>query len=70
MMMNFMKIRFESDDDLPLGRTINILDMIIVVASVLEKNGKCYPHFFYMNVCISCKNVAIRKNYCLRRNWH
>ena len=42
-MMNFMKIRFESDDDLPLGRTINILDMIIVVASVLEKNGKYYP---------------------------
>ena len=43
MMMNFMKIRFESDDDLPLGKTINILDMIIVVASVLEKNGKYYP---------------------------
>ena len=38
-----MKIKFESDDDLPLGKTFNILDMIIVVASVLEKNGKYYP---------------------------
>ena len=45
-MMNFMKIRFESDDDLPLGKTINVVDIIVVVASVLEKNGKYYPHFF------------------------
>ena len=30
----FMKIRFESDIDLPLGKTFNILDMIIVVASI------------------------------------
>ena len=43
---NFMKIRFESDDDLPLGKTFNILDMIIVAASVLEKYGKYYPQFF------------------------
>ena len=34
----FMKIKFESDDDLPLGKTFNILNIIIVVASVLEKN--------------------------------
>ena len=40
---DFMKIKLESDDDLPLGKTFNILDMIIVVASVLEKNGKYYP---------------------------
>ena len=41
-----MKIRFGSDDDLPLGKTLNILDMIIVTASVYEKNGKYYPHIF------------------------
>ena len=41
-----MKIYFESDDDLSLGKTFNILDMIIAVASVLEKNGKCYPQVF------------------------
>ena len=38
-----MKIKFESGDDLPLRKTFNILDMIIVVASVLEKSGKYYP---------------------------
>ena len=42
-----MKIRFESDDDLPLGKTFNIVDMIIVAASILEKNGKYYPQFFF-----------------------
>ena len=40
---DFIKIKFESDDDLPLGKTFNIAGMIIVVASVLEKNGKYYP---------------------------
>ena len=41
-----MKIKFESDDDLSLGKTFNILDMIIVAASVLEKNGKYYLQYF------------------------
>ena len=40
-----MKIRFESDDDLPLGKIFNIVD-IFVAASVLEKNGKYHPQFF------------------------
>ena len=43
---DFMKIRFESDDDLPLDKTFNVVDMIIVAASVLEKNGKFYPWIF------------------------
>ena len=43
---DFMKIKFESDDDLPLSKTFNILDMIIDVASALEKNGKYYPQTF------------------------
>ena len=58
-----MKTRSESDDDLPLGKTFNILDMIIVVASVLEKNGKCYPQFFFcINAHITYKNVTLPKN--------
>ena len=38
-----VKIRFEWDDDLLLGKTFNVLYMIIVAASVLEKYGKYYP---------------------------
>ena len=59
---DFIKIKFESDDDLPLGKTFNIAGMIIVVASVLEKNGKYYPQSFYMNAHMTYKNEAIRKN--------
>ena len=35
-----MKIKFESDDDLPLGKTFSIFDMVIVGASVLEKKKR------------------------------
>ena len=31
----FMRIKFESDDDLPLGETFSISDMIIAAVSVL-----------------------------------
>ena len=43
---DFIKIKFESDDDLSLGKTFNITDTIIAVASVLEKNGIYYPQMF------------------------
>ena len=36
---DFIKIWFEWDNGLPLGKAFNILDMIIVAASVLQKNG-------------------------------
>ena len=43
---DFMKIRFESDDHLPLGKTFNIVNLITVAESVLEKDGKFYPQIF------------------------
>ena len=33
---NFMKIRFESDDDLPLGKILNITVCVIIVRSVFQ----------------------------------
>ena len=48
----FMKIRFESDDDLYLGKTFDTLEMIIVTATVLEKSGKYYPLMF-LDKCLS-----------------
>ena len=39
----FMKIKFESDDDLPLGKMLIIRSMIIVAVPVFEKDGKYYP---------------------------
>ena len=41
-----MKIRFESHDDLRVGKTFNYIDMIIVAASVLEKMVNVIPKLF------------------------
>ena len=58
---DFMKIKFESDDNLPLSKTFNVLDMIIVAASVLEKMVNIIHKFFYMNARISYKNLTVQK---------
>ena len=39
-------IKFDSDDDLPLGCTIKILSLVMVIRSVLEKDNRFYPQFF------------------------
>ena len=39
----YMKIKFNSDDELPLNRTIGILCMILVVRPIFHENNKHYP---------------------------
>ena len=41
-----MKIKFYSDDELPLNKTIEIPTMTIVVTSIFLENNKCYPDVF------------------------
>ena len=40
---DFMKIRFESYDDLPLGKILNIPVCVIIVKGVFEEYSKLYP---------------------------
>ena len=42
----YMKIRFDSDDKLPLNKTIEIPIMTIVVGAVFHENNKYYSHVF------------------------
>ena len=42
----YMKIKFNSDDELPLNKTIKICSMIIVVRTVFHENNKYYPQVF------------------------
>ena len=46
----FLKIKFESDGNLPLGETLNTPSMIIVTTSIFGKDGKCYPQV-YLGEC-------------------
>ena len=42
----YKKIKFDSDDDLPLNKTIEIPGMIIVVRAVFHENNKFYLQVF------------------------
>ena len=47
---DFMKIRFESDDNLSLGKMLSILRMIMVTRSVFQEDNKYYPQV-YLHEC-------------------
>ena len=38
----FMKIKFESDEDLPLGKVLSVTVMV-VTGSVFQEDSKYYP---------------------------
>ena len=43
----YMKIKFDSNDEIPLNKTIEIPRMIIVVGAVFHVNGKYHPSDFF-----------------------
>ena len=43
---DYMKIKFNSDDDLPLNKPLKFHAMTIIIRSVFEEDGKFYPQFF------------------------
>ena len=43
---DYMKIKFNSDDDLPLNKPLKFHMVTISIRSVFEKDGKLYPKVF------------------------
>ena len=43
---NYTKIKFNSDDGLPLNKPLKFHAMAIVIRSVFEEDSKLYPHVF------------------------
>ena len=43
---DYIKIRFNSDDDLPLNKLLKFHLMTITIRSVFEEDGKLYPNVF------------------------
>ena len=41
-----MKIKFNSDDDLPLNKPLKFYNMTITIISGFEEDGKLYPQVF------------------------
>ena len=47
---DFLKIRFESNDDLPLNKPIKLRLLTIIIRYVFSENGKFYPKLFLDDV--------------------
>ena len=43
---NYMKIKFNSDDNLSLSKPLKFHNMTITIISVFEEDGKLYPQVF------------------------
>ena len=43
---DYMKIKFNSDDDLPLNKILSLHMLTIIFRSVFEEDGKYYPQVF------------------------
>ena len=48
---DLMKIKFDTDDDLPLNKPLKLHMLTIVVRSVFEEYGKFYPQI-YLDECL------------------
>ena len=43
---NYMRIKFESNDNLLTDNIVNMRQVTIIIRSVLSQNGKFYPQLF------------------------
>ena len=43
---DYMKIKFNSDDELPLNKMLKLYMLTIIVTSIFEEDGKYYPQVF------------------------
>ena len=46
-----MKIKFDTDNNLPLNKPLKVSTLTIIVRSVFEENGKLYPQV-YLDECL------------------
>ena len=62
-----MKIKFESNDNLPTDKTVNIHLATIIIRSVFAQNGKFYPQLFLddplyeLQKCYNIKKLMFQK---------
>ena len=43
---DYMKVKFNSDDDLPLNKQLKFHNRVIIIRYVFEEDGKLYPQVF------------------------
>ena len=55
----FMKIRFKTNDDLPLNKIINIPVCVVTVSSIFKEDNEYHSQVLLMIVFISMKKILI-----------
>ena len=71
-----MEIEFESDDDLPLGKMLKVPEIIIVTASVCERNSKYYSiifldkYLYELQKCCNMTELIFQKELALIKQVH
>ena len=48
---DFMKIKFDPDDNLPLNKTLKLHNITIIITSILKEDGKFYSQI-YLDECL------------------
>ena len=43
---DYMKIKFNSDDDIPLNKVLNFPIITVIIRNIFEEDGKYYPQSF------------------------
>ena len=62
-----MKIKFNSDDNLPLNKPLKLHIMTIIIRSVFDGGGKLYPQIFLddalyeLQKCYNAKKLMFQK---------
>ena len=68
---DFMKIKFDSDDNLPLNKLLKLHNLIIVVRSVFQENNKYFPQIlldaclYELLKCYNMKELMFQKELTL-----
>ena len=44
---NYIKINFNTDDDIPLNKEMYFLTITVIIRNIFEKGGKYYPQIFF-----------------------
>ena len=71
-----MKIKFNSDDDLPLNKPLKFCAMTIIIRSVFEEGAKLYPQVFFdgalyeLQKCCNTKRFMFQKELTLIKQVH
>ena len=62
---DYMKIKFNSDNDLPLNKQLKFHNMTITIISVFEEDGKLYPQVFLDDFFVWIKELIFQKRLML-----